>query len=92
MDTNIALLRQRITCPLLKIKKYTLGEITGTRVVILYIKGAANSQVIAELKQRIQRIEMEAIVSSRQLIEFIQDHPKTLFPLLAPTEKTIKLS
>ncbi|WP_373458110.1 spore germination protein [Paenibacillus harenae] len=55
---------------------YTLGDITGTRVVILYLEGAANSQMIAELKQRIQRIEMEAIVSSRQLIELIQDHPR----------------
>lgn len=91
VDTNIALLRQRIHSPLLKIKKYTLGEITGTRVVILYIEGAANSQVISELKQRIQRIEMEAIVSSRQLIEFIQDHPQTLFPLLAQTERTDKV-
>jgi spore germination protein len=42
----------------------------------LYLEGAANSQMIAELKQRIQRIEMEAIVSSRQLIELIQDHPR----------------
>lgn len=91
IDTNVALIRQRIHSPLLKIKKYTLGEITGTRVVILYLEGAANSQVIAELKQRIQKIEMEAIVSSRQLIEFIQDHPRTLFPLLAHTERTDKV-
>ena len=87
VDTNIALLRQRIHSPLLKIKKYTLGEITGTRVVILYIKGAANSQVIAELKQRIQRIEMEAIVSSRQLIEFIQDNPEDIIPAARPDGK-----
>lgn len=90
-DTNVALLRQRIHSPLLKNKKYELGTITGTRVVILYIEGMADSEMIAELKKRIQRIEVNAIVSSRQLIEFIQDHPKSLFPLLARTERTDKI-
>ncbi|MBW5449319.1 spore germination protein [Cohnella sp. CFH 77786] len=91
VDTNVALLRQRIHSPLLKIKKYTLGTITQTRIVMVYLEHAANAELIEELKKRIENIHVDAFVSSYQLIEFLQDHPNSLFPTLASTERPDKI-
>ncbi|MFD0693569.1 spore germination protein [Paenibacillus sp. GCM10027628] len=91
LDTNIALLRQRIRSPLFKNKKYTIGNLTQTRVVVAYIESVTNPAVTEEIEKRIGSVELDALQSSHQLIEFIQDRPYSLFPLIATTERTDRI-
>ncbi|WP_042166661.1 spore germination protein [Paenibacillus gorillae] len=91
LDTNVALLRQRIRTPLFKNKKYTIGNLTQTRVVVAYIENVSNPAIIEEVEKRIRTVELDALQSSHQLLEFIQDQPYSLFPLMAKTERTDRI-
>jgi hypothetical protein len=91
LDTNMALLRQRIRSPLFKNKKYTIGSLTQTRVVVAYIESVSNPAVTEEIERRVGSVELDALQSSHQLLEFIQDQRYTLFPLIAKTERTDRI-
>lgn len=84
---NISLVRRRLRTPNLWSESFTVGSLTKTRVAILYIKGLAHEELIDELRQRINRIEIDGILGAGQIEEFIEDQPASLFPLVYQTER-----
>lgn len=87
IGTNIGLIRKRIRSHLLKVKVLKLGSITNTQVSILYMDTLARPDIIAEVMSRIQNIQIDSVISAEQLIEFLQDNPYSIFPLLNVTER-----
>lgn len=87
LRTNTALLRRRINSPNLKIEVLKLGEITNTDVAIAYIEGIVNDKLVAEVKSRLERINVDAILESGYIEELIEDNPWSLFPTVNHTEK-----
>ncbi|WP_429163071.1 spore germination protein [Desulfitispora alkaliphila] len=71
----------------LKLEQLTLGQRTKTKVCIAYMKGIANEQVVDEVKTRLERIEIDAILESGYIEEFIEDAPFSPFPTIGNTEK-----
>lgn len=84
---NTALIRRRVKSPRLKFEKLTIGTLTRTEVNIAYIEGLVMENLVAEIKQRLQRIEIDGIIESGYIEEFIEDTPKSLFGQTAPTER-----
>ncbi|SHI86539.1 spore germination protein [Desulfofundulus thermosubterraneus] len=87
LRTNTALLRRRINSPNLKIEVFKLGEITNTDVAIAYIEGIVNEKLVAEVKSRLQRIKVDAILESGYIEELIEENPWSPFPTVNHTEK-----
>lgn len=87
LHTNISLVRKRIRVPDLWIEKITIGRLTRTEVAFAYIKGLATDKLVDEVRQRLQRIDIDGVLESGYLEEYIVDEPYTLFPLLYPTER-----
>ncbi len=87
LRTNTALLRRRINSPNLKIEVLKLGEVTKTEVAMAYIEGIVNEKLVAEVKSRLQRIKVDAILESGYIEELIEDHPWSPFPTVNHTEK-----
>jgi len=87
LRTNTALLRRRISSPNLKIEVFKLGEVTNTEVAVAYIEGIVNEKLVAEVKSRLQRIKVDAILESGYIEELIEDHPWSPFPTVNHTEK-----
>lgn len=85
--TNIGLIRKRIRSQLLKVKVLKMGSLTNTQVAVLYIDTLTNPEVIAEAMNRIQSIEIDSVISEQQLVEFLQDNPDSMFPLLDVSER-----
>ncbi|CQR57944.1 spore germination protein [Paenibacillus riograndensis] len=85
--TNISLIRQRIKSSHLKIKEYSVGEITKTSVYVLYIKDIANMKYVGELEKRIKRIEIDAVNDGGMLTQFLEDRPNSVFPQFLTTER-----
>ncbi|WP_099519588.1 spore germination protein [Paenibacillus sp. BIHB 4019] len=86
-DLNIALIRRYIPHRGLKIKRLTVGQRGKTTVSILYIEDIANEKYISKLEQRIQQINVDAVINTGELCEFIEDNPFSLFPQLITTER-----
>ncbi|AKL95370.1 spore germination protein KA [Clostridium aceticum] len=85
--TNTSLLRRKIRNPYLRFESLTIGNQTKTEINICYIKGIANNEIIAEVKNRLKKITTESILESGYIEEFIQDAPFSIFPTVANSEK-----
>lgn len=87
LTTNLAILRQWIRTPNLWIEETNLGHLTHTRLVIAYVKGLASEELLAEVRQRIQRIETDSVLGTGPVEDFIQDTHLSFFPLILRTER-----
>ncbi len=87
LSTNTQLLRKIIRTPNLWLETMTIGEVTHTPVGIMYINGIANEKIVEEVKLRLQRIEIDAILESGYIEELIQDETFTTFPTIYNSER-----
>ena len=87
LTTNLAILRQWIRTPNLWIEETNLWHLTQTRLVIAYVKGLASEELLAEVRQRIQRIETDSVLGTGPVEDFIQDTHLSFFPLILRTER-----
>ncbi|MCU6796268.1 spore germination protein [Paenibacillus sp. WQ 127069] len=84
---NIALIRRYIPNRELKIKEQIVGERGKTKVSILYLADIVNPEVLKELESRITRVDVDAILNTGELAEYIEDNPYTPFPQFILTER-----
>ncbi|EJS75769.1 spore germination protein [Bacillus cereus] len=84
---NIAMIRRYIPHRELMVKEIVIGVRSKTRISILYLKDVVSEDVLKELETRIQKITVDAVASTGELIEFIEDHPYSPFPQFILTER-----
>lgn len=88
--TNLSQIRRRLKTTRLKAKRYQVGRYSKTDVALLYLDGIANPQVIEELEKRIEQLDLDALQSSGQLEQLIEDNPYSPFPQIQSTERPDK--
>jgi len=81
IGVNIALIRKRVRNEDLIVEPYMIGTITDTKLALIYIKNIANEGIIAEIKNRIAKIDVEQVVTTGQLEELVGDSTY-LFPTM----------
>ncbi|MFT4416441.1 spore germination protein [Fredinandcohnia humi] len=87
LDTNINLLRNRLHILELKIEYRTVGEITKTRIAVIYIEEIANAENVNTALQRIEDIQIDHIVDSSYIEQLLSDNSKSPFPQSLDTER-----
>ncbi|MEW6661839.1 MAG: spore germination protein [Bacillota bacterium] len=87
LRTNTSLLRRKIKNPNLKIETMKIGRQTRTEVAVVYLKGVVNDKIVEEVKQRLKRIDIDGVLESGYLEEFIEDAPFSPFATVGNTEK-----
>ncbi|OAS20587.1 spore germination protein [Paenibacillus oryzisoli] len=80
--TNIALVRKRLATPSLCCEKIHLGRKSNTVVALLYLGDVINESILQEARDRLQVIDVDAVISSAQLNEALSGRAFSLFPLL----------
>ncbi|WPC44369.1 spore germination protein [Clostridium sp. JS66] len=85
--TNMTLLRRKIKNTNLTFETMEIGTQTRTSVSIVYLKGIVNPKLIKEIKQRLNRINTDAILESGYIEQFIEDAPYSIFPTVGNSEK-----
>ena len=88
--TNTSMIRRIINNENLVIENCSVGEITKTKVAICYLKDITNNDLVAEVKYRINNLDIDHLTSSGQLEQLIQDNASSLFPQLLATERPDK--
>lgn len=86
-STNLQLLRQRVKSPFLKVKYFTVGKLTNTKVGMIYLDNLVNKELIKEVERRITSIEIDQLHSTGDLEGLIEDHPFSIFPHILATER-----
>jgi len=87
LRTNTSLVRRHLKAPELKIREQIVGRQSLTPVDIVWLEGIAHPGTVAQLTQRVERIDIDALLSTGNLEEYITDALDTAFPLLLYTER-----
>ncbi|WP_311772734.1 spore germination protein [Cohnella xylanilytica] len=87
LNVNLAQIRRRIRSPDLRVEERLVGRYTQTRVSAVYIEGIARPEVVEELRRRLDAIDIDSVLESGYIEEFIQDKSFTPFPTIQNTER-----
>lgn len=85
--TNTSLLRRRIKDPRLWLETRQIGTVTRTDVSIMYLKQIADEEVVNEVRRRLDKIDIDGILESGYIEEFIQDKTLTPFQTVFNSER-----
>ena len=86
------MLRRIINNENLVIENCSVGKISKTKIAICYLKDIANNDLVAEVKYRVNNLDIDYLTSSGQLEQLIQDNGSSLYPQLIATERPDKVS
>ncbi|WP_176585810.1 spore germination protein [Priestia megaterium] len=87
IGTNTALVRRIIKTPDLWTESFKIGRATNTDVTLMYIHGIANDKIIQEIRQRLNKIDIDSILESGYIEQLIEDQTATPFPTIYNTER-----
>ena len=84
---NVALIRKRLKNENLVFEPFIIGSATRTKVYLTYLNNVASVPVIDEFRRRLNSIELDSILESAYIEEWIQDKTLSPFPQLVSTER-----
>lgn len=87
ISTNISLIRKRISSKNLKIENFVVGKETNTKVSVIYLKNIASKEIVKEITDKIKKINIDGIVDSYYIAEFLKKKPNSLFEQTGFQEK-----
>lgn len=91
LRTNTSLVRRHLKAPELRIREQIVGRQSLTPVDILWVEGIADPRTVEELEQRLEGIDIDALLATGNLEEYIIDRMDTAFPLVQYTERPDRL-
>lgn len=87
LRTNMAMLRRKLKTHRLKLERLQVGRLSRTAVALAYVEGLVRPELAAELRSRIERIDIDGVLESGYVEEFIEDHPFSPFPQVQNTQR-----
>lgn len=90
--TNTSLIRRIVNNENLIIENVEVGKITKTKCAICYIKDITNSDLMNEVKYRLNNLDIDSLLSAGELEQLIVDSNILGIPQVLSTERPDKVS
>lgn len=90
LRTNTSMIRRSVNNENLIIENIVIGKSNQNNCAVCYIKNIANSSLVAEVKYRLNNIDVDYILSSSELEQLLKDDPETTLPEILSTERVDK--
>lgn len=87
LRTNTSMIRRNLCNENLIIENLTVGKDNKNKCAVCYLKNIANSDLVAEVKYRINNLDVQYLVSVGELSEMIKDDIDTSIPEILSTER-----
>jgi len=87
IEANLQMIQARIKHPDFKFEELTVGRYTQTRVVVAFLDSVADPEIVEKVLQRIKAINIDGIVDSNYIAQFLQDEKVKLFRQVGSDEK-----
>jgi len=85
--TNSSLVRRHIKAPELKISQHIVGRQSLTPVDVVWVEGLTDPELVRETQRRIDKIDIDALLSTGNLEEYLVDEVDTPFPMMGITQR-----
>jgi hypothetical protein len=86
-ELNLALVRQLIRTPLLRIETFTLGKRHPRRLLMLYMDGLATEDTITQLRSKLESIDVAGLLQTNYLTSLLGVTPWSPFPQAIQSER-----
>ncbi|WP_310833423.1 spore germination protein [Paenibacillus pedocola] len=87
LAVNLNLIRRRYQSAELKMESMVIGNISRTKVAILYDDSRVNHQVLDELRERLGTLRIDILQASGELEKYIRSDKMRIFPKTIVTER-----
>lgn len=87
---NTATIRRKIRTHNIRIEQLTIGEQTCTKVGVVYIDGLTNRDTLNEVIRRLNAIDIDNVLTTSCIEEFLSDDISNPFPQVLITERPDK--
>lgn len=85
--TNTSLVRRRLRDPALRVDEQMVGRRSVTPVDVLWLKDVADPELAERVRERIRKIDIDALLMTGNLEQYVVDESHTAFPLTVYTER-----
>lgn len=87
IKTNLSLIERRLRTPALAIEKTKVGRQSNTAVAIVYLASVASPETVREVRERLGKIDIDALIDSHYVQPLLEDKPFSIFHQTGVTEK-----
>ena len=87
---NTSLVRRHLRTPDLRLDETKVGRRSLTTVCVVWIEGITNESLVLRMKQRLDQIDIDGMLSPASVEEYVTGSRTTAFPLIQYTERTDK--
>lgn len=87
LRANTGLIRKRLMDQNLIAESITIGKRSKTPCAIMYVKDIANESLVDEVRRRLKNIDVDHIMDTGELEQFIEDDPLLPAPQILATER-----
>ena len=91
-ETSMALLRRYIRTPQLKFRRFTVGSVSRTKVVMAYCADRAPEKLVSDIANRISAIKASVITDSANIAMLLDGDKNPVLPSCGSTEKVDKVA
>ena len=87
IQINLGLIKRRIKSHLLKGKNVFIGRKSNSLVQLLYLEDIAEISLVEKIHQKLRKIDVDSILDSHQIAEYLSCEERTPFPVVLKSER-----
>lgn len=87
LAVNLNLIRRRYQSSSLKVEFSIIGNVSKTKVAMLYDESRVNHNVLAELKEKLDSLKLDVLQAAGELEKYISSDKLRIFPKTIVTER-----
>ena len=86
--SNTSYIRRHLRSPELRLYETQIGRRSFTNVSVIWLEGITNPELVERMKNRLQQIDIDGLLSPASVEEYVTGSRWTAFPLMQYTERT----
>lgn len=87
IKTNLTLVRKRLCSTKFTYELTEIGKESKTRIIICYVKGRVNESLLSEVKERLNKLQLDNVLGSGYLRKPLDTKRTSLFSMVGQTER-----
>ena len=87
IKTNLTLIRERLCTTNFKIESKEVGKTSKTRMLICYMQDRVNPDTLAEVKKRLDSVDIDTVLAAGYLRKTFDTKRKSLFTMVGQTQR-----
>lgn len=89
-EKNLSMLASYIRTPDFKSESFVIGEISKTKVILVYVKNRADEKILKDVKTRLENLKANVITDSGNVSMLLSGAKNSFLPVCGSTEKVDK--